>query len=359
MIVGIMKVAEALASDLLSWYGKRKRSLPWRETRDPYQIWVSEIMLQQTRVDTVIPYFERFMEKFPTLHHLAAAEEAEVLKAWEGLGYYSRARNLHQAVKEVEERYGGVVPDEEEELIRLPGIGPYTSGAILSIAYGKKIPAIDGNVLRVASRLFAITEDVGRESTRRKIKELLLTIIPEEAPDEFNQALMEIGALVCLPKAPACEECPVRRYCEGKKKGIESSLPRRKKVEKVKVEQRLTLLLHSPKGVLMRKRKESLLHGMWEFPNWLLKKGENPLPFLEKELSLLGIPLHEIPRPMGEVHHVFSHMIWQLSVFLLTLEERDAAREDKLGDYCWVSKERYHELPVPIPFQRVYQLNDR
>lgn len=183
--------------DLLAWYDGQKRDLPWRINRDPYRIWVSEIMLQQTRVETVKPYYQNFMEKFPTVEALADAPEEEVLKAWEGLGYYSRARNLQSAAREVKTRYGGVVPDKPEEIATLKGIGPYTAGAILSIAYEKPEPAVDGNVMRVFSRLLLMTDDIAKPATRIKVEHLVRQVIPEGRAGDFNQALMELGALVC------------------------------------------------------------------------------------------------------------------------------------------------------------------
>lgn len=220
-------------ADLLNWYDQNKRDLPWRRERDPYRIWVSEIMLQQTKVDTVIPYYERFMSLFPTLDALADAEEETVLKAWEGLGYYSRARNLHQAVKEVKETYNSKVPDTEE-IHNLRGVGPYTAGAILSIAYGIPAPAVDGNVMRVLSRIFLIEDDIGKATTRKKFEALVNQIISTDKPSDFNQALMELGALICTPRSPSCLLCPVQSHCTGREAGIHESLPVKMKKTAVK-----------------------------------------------------------------------------------------------------------------------------
>lgn len=207
------------STELLSWYERSKRDLPWRRHRDPYYIWVSEIMLQQTRVDTVIPYFQRFIERFPTIRDLAEAPEEEVLKCWEGLGYYSRARNLQAAAKQVMERHGGIVPDTKAEVSALKGVGPYTTGAILSIAFNRPEPAVDGNVMRVLSRYFLIEEDVAKAGTRTLMEELAAELIPEGRASDFNQALMELGALVCTPKSPQCLICPVMARCAGRLEG--------------------------------------------------------------------------------------------------------------------------------------------
>ncbi len=204
---------EYFSGHLLEWYMENKRDLPWRRHRDPYYIWVSEIMLQQTRVDTVIPYFKRFIERFPTVEALADAPEQDVLKCWEGLGYYSRARNLQAAAKQVKELHGGQVPDDRAAVFALKGVGPYTAGAILSIAFNKPEPAVDGNVMRVLSRYFLIEEDIMKGSTRALMEGLVTELIPEGRASDFNQALMELGALVCTPKSPHCLTCPVMEHC--------------------------------------------------------------------------------------------------------------------------------------------------
>ena len=204
---------EGFREDLISWFEEEKRDLPWRQDQDPYKVWVSEIMLQQTRVDTVIPYFNRFIDQFPNIEALSMAEEEKVLKAWEGLGYYSRARNLHSAVKEVQEKYGGKVPDEPKKISSLKGVGPYTAGAILSIAYGVPEPAVDGNVMRVLSRILWIEDDIAKPATRKIFEEAVRKMISQENPSYFNQALMELGAMVCTPTSPSCLLCPVREHC--------------------------------------------------------------------------------------------------------------------------------------------------
>lgn len=345
-----------VVSALLHWYREKKRPLPWRETKDPYRIWVSEVMLQQTRVDTVIPYFNRFMERYPTLRHLANAEEAEVLKMWEGLGYYSRGRHLLQAVREVAEKYGGSVPEEERELESLPGIGAYTKGAILSIAYGQAVPAIDGNVLRVASRIFGITDEIGRSGTQKKIKAHLSRIIPADFPGEFNQALMELGALICIPKSPACEDCPISSHCEAKRLGIEKELPKKEKKVKGKIETRNVLILHSPQGFLMRQRKERLLHGMWEFPNWITNGGIYP-PSSFTELPAPLFPAH--PIPIGEVIHEFTHKVWKLRIYSSQEEHLPEISKGIEGSFQWIGEGHYSDLPVPVPFQKAKALWER
>ncbi len=224
-------------NQLLYWFERQQRDLPWRQNRDAYRVWVSEIMLQQTRVDTVIPFYERFMERFPTISHLAEADIEEVYKYWEGLGYYSRARNLHSAVKEVQENYSGTVPDTPEEIHKLKGVGPYTAGAILSIAYGVPEPAVDGNVMRVLSRIFLIEEDIMKVKTRKLFEDIIRDIIARQNPSFFNQALMELGALICIPRSPRCAVCPVAAHCRARQEGVQESLPVKKKAKQVRVQE--------------------------------------------------------------------------------------------------------------------------
>lgn len=212
--------------DLIDWYEKEQRTLPWRENQDPYRVWVSEVMLQQTRVDTVIPYFNRFMEQFPTVKDLALADEEKVMKAWEGLGYYSRVRNLQaNFVKEVYESYDGIVPNTKEQFSKLKGVGPYTSGAVLSIAYNKPYPAVDGNVMRVISRILSIWDDIAKPKTRNIFEFAVDQLISREKPSEFNQGLMELGALICTPTSPACLICPVNMHCSAFEEGVQYELP--------------------------------------------------------------------------------------------------------------------------------------
>ncbi|WP_399537859.1 A/G-specific adenine glycosylase [uncultured Paenibacillus sp.] len=258
--------------ELLAWYRANKRRLPWRENKDPYRIWVSEIMLQQTRVDTVIPYFRRFIERFPTLQSLAEAPEADVLKCWEGLGYYSRARNLQAGARQVVQLHGGVVPNDKAAVSGLKGVGPYTSGAILSIAFDRPEPAVDGNVMRVLSRYFLLEEDIAKPSTRSGIERLAASLIPDGAAGDFNQAIMELGALICTPKSPGCLLCPVMERCSGRAAGREAELPLKSKAKPPRPELRLAALIEGTgerEGqVLVRRRPDTgLLALMWELPH--------------------------------------------------------------------------------------------
>lgn len=257
---------------LLAWYRTSRRDLPWRRSRNPYHIWVSEIMLQQTRVETVIPYFNRFMELFPTVEALADAPEEQVLKAWEGLGYYSRARNLQAAAREVREQHGGIVPDTKEGISGLRGVGPYTAGAILSIAYNKPEPAVDGNVMRVLSRYFLLEEDIAKPSTRVGIEKLAQALIPEGAAGDFNQALMELGATICTPKAAHCLPCPVMEHCLARREGRVEELPVKSKAKPPRPERRAVALVegtgeHAGRVLVRQRPADGLLARLWELPH--------------------------------------------------------------------------------------------
>jgi A/G-specific adenine glycosylase len=346
------EVAAEIRQALLDWYERNKRDLPWRKEKNPYKTWVSEIMLQQTRVDTVIPYFERFMEQFPTLEALAEAPEEQVIKAWEGLGYYSRARNLHSAVKEVAAHYGGKVPDDLEAISKLKGVGPYTAGAILSIAYDKKVPAVDGNVMRVFSRLFALTDDIAKVSTRKKMERLAEKLIPNEAPGDFNQALMELGALICSPTSPQCLFCPVQSVCDAYRLGIEEELPRKKKAKPPKEVDVAVVFISCGQHFLIEKRPDhGLLAGLWGLPTieWLNQKEmKSILDFCDKK---------QIPATnfiiKGQFEHIFSHRHWKVT--LVEVETPDL-RWKVPENWQWVTKEQIGEKTLANIYHKALKL---
>ncbi|MFP3393090.1 A/G-specific adenine glycosylase [Brevibacillus sp. SIMBA_040] len=306
------------AKDLLAWYDSQKRDLPWRINRDPYRVWVSEIMLQQTRVETVKPYYANFMEKFPTVIDLAKAPEEDVLKAWEGLGYYSRARNLQAAAREVTVRYGGVVPDTPEEIATLKGVGPYTAGAILSIAYEKAEPAVDGNVMRVFSRLLYLTDDIARPATRIKIEHLVRQVIPVGRAGDFNQALMELGAMVCVPRTPQCLTCPVFDYCMARQEGVQEELPIKGKAKPPRpVSLQVGVIVRDGKVLINKRPEQGLLAGMWEFP---MVESDADKDTAKREALANGLRERfgidvEVLEPIGEVQHIFSHLQWNMQVW--------------------------------------------
>ena len=296
---------------LLEWYEGHKRSLPWREDVTPYRVWVSEIMLQQTRVEAAREYYLRWMRRFPTLSDLAAASEEEVLKYWEGLGYYSRARNLHKAAKIVAENHGGELPRDKKALGALPGIGEYTVGAILSIAFGEKAPAVDGNVLRVISRLRAEPLDLAKGETRTAVADMLAPLMPEGQTSEFTQSLFEIGALICLPNAqPHCDLCPLKGSCEAHAIGRETDFPPRvPKAEKRKENLTVFVLEFDGKYALRKRPDKGLLANLWELPN---RAGT----LSEEEVTALFDG--EI-RPLPAAKHIFTHVLWEMTGYLVSL----------------------------------------
>jgi len=340
-------------TDLLEWYGQNKRDLPWRQDQNPYKVWVSEIMLQQTQVDTVIPYFYRFMEQFPTVYDLASADEQEVLKAWEGLGYYSRARNLQNAVREVVSEYNGKVPDQPKQLGELKGIGPYTRGAILSIAFNQPEPAVDGNVMRVLSRIFNIHDDISVGRTRKSFEEIVREIISEEDPSSFNQALMELGALICTPKSPMCMFCPVMEHCEAYEEGIQEQLPVKAKKAKQKKKPYKSVIIKNEKGeVIIEKRPETgLLANLWQFPMipGQIKTNEEAEQWLNKEY---GLDI-TVDKKVGDVRHVFSHIIWEIDVYeAMTYQSVKKIKDQRLR---MVSREEIDKFPFPVSHQKMMQ----
>jgi len=297
-----------LARALVAWYRAHRRPLPWRATADPYAVWVSEVMLQQTRVDTVIPYYTRFLDRFPTVQALAGADLADVLKAWEGLGYYTRARNLHRAAIEVAVREGGRLPDDPAELARLPGFGPYMTGAVASIAFGRPEPVLDGNVIRVLARLYAISDPPAGTATRRRLWDLARSLVPADAPGDYNQAVMELGATVCTPRAPRCGACPVADRCRARAEGDPEAYPAAAARRAVPHHHIAVGVVAGPGGVLLvRRPPKGLLGGLWEFPGGRAADGEAPAAALVRVLAErfgLGV---RAGAPLAPVPHAFTH----------------------------------------------------
>ena len=307
----------SLESDLIHWYEINRRHMPWREDPTPYHVYLSEIMLQQTQVDTVRAYYLRFLQKFPTVQDLAKGSEEEVLKLWEGLGYYSRGRNLHKAALVVASSFGGEIPSKKEDLLSLPGIGEYTSRAIRSIAFHQKEIAVDGNLIRVYSRLNEDKEE-NLETIKANCEAYFKKALAKEDPSKFNQALMDIGEMVCLPKAlPLCEKCPLRAYCQSAKDGTMLDYPSPKKAKEKKKEEWTVLLLVTKEEVALSKRSSTgLLASLYEFPMIEGSLSEKEvLAYLTKQ----GIPAASIEN-IGEKEHVFSHLVWELQGYRIPLE---------------------------------------
>lgn len=340
-----------IATQLLEWYDANKRDLPWRRDRDPYRIWVSEIMLQQTRVETVKPYFERWLERFPDVQALAQANEEEVLRCWQGLGYYSRARNLHQGVKEVVAGYGGQIPDTAEEIGKLTGVGEYTAGAILSIAYNRRQPAVDGNVLRVFSRLFAVTGDIGRTGTKKEIRKLVEQELPEDRPGDFNQAVMDLGAAICVPKQPRCDQCPLVTHCLAYRQGCQHSLPVRKKnAPPAPVLLAAAVIAVEGKFLLRRRPPKGLLANMWEFPALEVDDYEAGGMKLEALAAEMGLTVKAGRDPLLQLVHTFSHRQWYIAFYRCPVLEKTSFPEAE--GVLWRSPTDWSDLPFAGPHRK-------
>lgn len=324
---------------LLAWYLVSQRDLPWRHTKDPYYIWISEIMLQQTRVEAVKEYYHRFLKALPTITHLANAPEEQVLKLWEGLGYYSRARNLHKAAKVIVEEHGGVFPDSFDAIRKLPGIGDYTAGAISSIAFGLPTPAVDGNVLRVLSRVRNDFSDITDAKTKTAVTELLQEVYPKEHCGDVTQSLMELGAIVCVPNGqPKCHECPLFDICRAQQESTVAELPVKSGKTKRKVEKKTVFLLKCGSEYAICKRtQKGLLQGMWELPN---QEGH-----LSEKEAHQQFPQAKFVTSLPFYRHIFSHIEWEMEGYGIELTKKD-------GDYVWATAEEIQEnFAIPAAFQ--------
>lgn len=339
-----------IAKPLLNWYDAGHRSLPWRNDPLPYKVWLSEIMLQQTRVEAVKPYFQRFIEALPDIEALSRVEEEALLKLWEGLGYYNRARNLKKAARTIMEKYGGEMPPDYEQLLALPGIGSYTAGAIASIAFGIKVPAVDGNVLRVLSRLTMNEEDIGKPETRRKTELKLKEAMPGDRPGDFNQALMELGATVCLPKgAPHCRECPWEDFCLAHQKGREEEFPKKSARAARTIEQKTILIVQDQQKSALRKRpSKGLLAGMYEFPSLEGHQSRKRVLAYLEAMGLIPLRIQKLP----PARHIFSHREWDMTGFIVQVDEL-APKSERLKEEQWIfarADEAEDRYPLPSAF---------
>ena len=335
-----MQPLEQLPIPLLEWYRDNARTLPWREDPTPYHVWVSEIMLQQTRVAAVLDYYTRFMEQLPDVAALASVEEGRLMKLWQGLGYYSRARNLQTAARQIMEEYGGEFPTQYDQVRALKGVGDYTAGAICSIALGQPVPAVDGNVLRVVTRINGDERDILAQSTKRAIADQLRPIIPLHAPDKFTQAMMELGATVCLPNgAPQCHRCPARDFCVARAQDSWSRIPAKAPKRPRRMEERrVWLLFHQGRVALRQRPSKGLLAGLWEFPNEL--GTQLPLEWTwDMPQGHFG----------GVARHIFSHVEWHLTAQVVHLE-KDALPKG----WVWCTWQELAEIyAVPSAFAGV------
>jgi len=316
MRVGDLNVRTGIQTRLLQWYKRNARDFPWRKTKDPYAIWISEVMLQQTQVATVIPYYEKFMKTFPTIQSLAQAHLSKVLKVWEGLGYYSRARNLHQASQIIESHWNGKIPDDLKDLLNLPGVGKNTAGAILSIAFNKTVPILDGNVKRVLSRLFAVSGNPVKGKTEGLLWRLSDSLIPKGRASLFNQALMDLGAMICVPKDPQCLECPLCDLCKAWSVGKPQRFPSKTMKKRIPHIIATSAVIRRNGKVLLRQRPpRGLLGGLWEFPNWPIDREKNLKRYLKNKVKNdLGLKV-KCKEPLGTFKQTYSHFKLTLTVY--------------------------------------------
>ena len=339
---------KGIQTRLLEWFKKNKRDLPWRKTRDPYAIWVSEIMLQQTQVTTVLPYYQKFLKSFPTVRRLAKADLSRVLKTWEGLGYYSRARNLHRASQIVLNDFHGRIPDTLKDLLSLPGIGRSTAGAILSIAFHQEAPILDGNVKRVLSRLLAVSASSGGRKTENTLWQISESLIPKGFSNPFNQALMDLGSMVCTTKDPLCPECPLRGLCKGRQSGEPERFPLRIPKKKIPHVEALCAVIWKERTVFLNQRPPSgLLGGLWEFPNWKTESKSN-LRLRSDIKKEMGMNV-EVKESIGTFRQTFSH-------FKLTLHVYHCHIISGKGKGIWIPIRNLHLLPMSRIHRRIANL---
>jgi len=341
------KRVKIFQSRLLNWYDSNKRDMPWRNNRDPYRILVSEFMLQQTQVKTVIPYFNKWMKSFPTAKKLAVASESNVLKHWEGLGYYSRARNLLKSAIQIQRDYAGKVPDSLEEIIKLPGVGRYTAGAVLSIAYDKNVPVLDGNVKRVLSRLMLLKENGSNQKSETRLWNTMESLLPEKGCGTFNQAFMELGATVCLPNNPFCEDCPLKNFCKAQQSGKQELFPPPKTAIKISRIQVSAGVIFKKGYVYIQKRKaKGLMGGLWEFPGGKIESGETEEECLRREIKEeLNINIR-IGKKIMTHRHSYTRFRVTLHVFQCQLHSGKLS-PTACDDWKWVKPEELVQFPFP------------
>jgi len=338
---------QQIQAALVEWYMSNKRDLPWRNTRDPYQIWVSEVMLQQTQVKTVIPYFYRFIDRFPDIHALASSDQQDVLKLWEGLGYYSRARNLHQAAKVVVKDHDGVIPSTEEGFKQLSGVGDYIAAAVMSIAYDLPLAVVDGNVKRVLSRLFLLDAPVNHSGSHAVFNKRAGELMDKTRPADYNQALMELGALVCKPKHPECPACPLKTHCRASEGGQIGDFPRRKKVKPLP-EHAMAVGVVVKKGKLLitRRPEKGLLGGLWEFPNGRIDVQETPNAACLRYLKTSANVTAEIDTFVTRIKHAYTHFRITMDVFACRFKS-GRVRLNGPVDFRWVDFDEINTYPLP------------
>lgn len=312
---------EKITTALLTWYAAEKRDLPWRRNKIPYRIWISEVMLQQTQIATAIPYYERFLDVFPDVESLARASLEQVLKAWENLGYYSRARNLHKAAKIIMDRHNGRFPDRYSDVKALPGIGEYIAGAVCSIAFNEPVPAIDGNVRRVASRLFAISDPVNERKAQLEIADIMAKLVPADNPGDFNQAVMDLGAVICTPKKPSCPSCPARAFCSALQENLQNILPVKTRRTKIPHHQMAAAVIKNDSGeyLVVQRPENGFLGGLWMWPGGRIRDRQDAANELRRLINKdYGLEINVLTR-IDSINHQYSHFKITLHPFICEL----------------------------------------
>lgn len=349
-------VIRGIRRNLLAWYRREARDLPWRRTRDPYAIWLSEILLQQTRVEQGIPFYERFLKAFPTVADLAAADEEHVLKAWEGLGYYARARHMHKAAKLIVSERGGRLPATVEEWQTLPGVGRYSAGAIVSIAHGRRAPILDGNVKRVLARLLDLEESIDDHATTQAMWDRAERLVPAKDPGAFNQSLLDLGATICVPRTPRCHACPVRRHCLAFARGTQEHRPVRRERKPRPFHETVGAVIRRNGQFLLAKRPANgLLSGLWEFPGGRVEPGETHQQALRRLLrELFGIEV-KVRGLIASTEHGYSHMKVRLTVYRCDIVE-GTPRPANHARVKWVPRARLSQYALPNVNRKILHL---
>jgi A/G-specific adenine glycosylase len=353
------KTIKRIRGNLIRWYRENYRSLPWRDTKDPYHIWVSEVMLQQTQVKTVIGYYRNFICRFPTLFSLASADLQEVLKLWEGMGYYARARNLHRAARTVVAEHGGTVPDDYEAFLRLPGVGDYIGAAVQSIAFGRPYAVVDGNVKRVLARLACVEAPVNLPAAHKVFKPLAETLLDRDRPEIFNQAIMELGALVCRPETPACPQCPLAANClayQAKKTGI---YPLREKTKRTPTRPiAVGVVFHGDKVLITQRAPDGLLGGLWEFPGGKINSGETASSACKREIKEETGLVIEVIETLTTVKHAYTHFKIKMEVFICRYVSGKVILAGPVA-YRWIFLNEIEQYPFPKANHKFFPLLNR
>lgn len=343
----VLEKNRRITKKLLDWYRRHRRDLPWRRTRDPYKIWISEIMLQQTQVKTTVPYYRRFLARFPDIYALAAADLQDVLKLWEGLGYYGRARNMHRAAKEIVATHDGAIPDDMDKIKNLPGVGDYIAAAVLSIAYNQPHPVVDGNVKRVFARLFRIDAPVNVQRSYSVFKKKSEELMPPDSPADYNQALMELGALVCRPATPLCAQCPLRADCLAFEGGSTAEFP--KKIKRKPLPEHtlvIAVVVKNNRVLLTRRQEQGLLGGLWEFPNGRLGPGESPEAACPRVVKTKLNLTTRIEARVAGIRHAYTHFKIKADVFVCR-HVGGRVRLNGPADYRWIALDEIDAYPLP------------